>query len=212
MPRRARDRNVRELASARDTAEHEPSPAHVATADEFRGEAKPSLQRALDHVDVLSRRDAAEQDDGVIGVEAGRKGLDVPFERLPETQLVRCDPDGTHGDEIREPHHRARREEPGAGSHDVDSPAIRPVAGLCHATRERFPVRKLSAEIKPAHELEDLSERRPTVPEPQGQREFRRGTNEELRAFSAAVRRGQKEDGPRRRGVLGSHVRYSTRR
>src|SRR3954468_12650893 len=44
-------------------SEHQPAPAHVAAPGEFDREAEALAEDAQQHVDVLARRDAAEQHD-----------------------------------------------------------------------------------------------------------------------------------------------------
>src|SRR5205807_9937364 len=57
------DRNVRQFPILLDTPQHQPAAAHVAPPDEFLRKREPAPECFQQHVHVLSRGDAAEQDD-----------------------------------------------------------------------------------------------------------------------------------------------------
>src|SRR5690606_16135315 len=80
-PRRAGNRHVLELFTGSRGAQQESTAAHVTAADERRWKQQPFAEDVQQHIDVLARRDAAEQDDAGLVADLVGQRRRRPFER-----------------------------------------------------------------------------------------------------------------------------------
>lgn len=159
MSHGAGNRHVFQLGSQFDTAQHQPSAAHVAAADECGREQEPIAEDWQQQIDVLSGSDAAKQDNTAIRTDRGGHGLCSSFERLPVAWILQID------DATGKPPERLQcdagvwRPQPGIGRDDQYSAArkrVRRIAGRGKAAR----VRELSSKVQAADKAERVAEER----------------------------------------------------
>jgi hypothetical protein len=81
--------DVGELAALGGTAQHERASTHVASPDELLGKAQSGPQDCLQGLEVLRRRDAAEQDGGVRRAQAFGQSSGVALQRASVTPIAR---------------------------------------------------------------------------------------------------------------------------
>src|SRR3989454_12298240 len=78
-----------ELAALGGAPEHEGTAAHVPSSDELSREAQSGSQHFLQRLEVLRRRDTAEQDDGVGRVQAFGQASGVALQRAGVAPIAR---------------------------------------------------------------------------------------------------------------------------
>ena len=91
MEHGARDRTVVELDAFRGLAQQQPAAAHVTAADEVGGKLQALAENCEQHVDVLRRGDAAEEDDVAAVAELARQRPRALLERPPVGGVVGMD-------------------------------------------------------------------------------------------------------------------------
>ena len=158
------------------------------------GKRSRSPKIAEQDVDVLRRRDAAEQHDVAVGTDLREQRPRARFERPAIARVVEVDVaarECPHGG-VR--HERVRAPQPGRGRDHVNACADNRVGGIGRL-REPARVGQLAAEIQAADEREQIAERRAGRRSQRGrERELRVRRQRLLRAAAAAVRGGKKKD------------------
>ena len=91
MPHGSREREVLQLAIGEDAPQHQPAAAHVAPADEIHRKQEPIAENRQQHLDVLSRRDAAEQHDIALGPGSSIQRARGPDQRIPIPRITEID-------------------------------------------------------------------------------------------------------------------------
>src|SRR6266852_3776369 len=80
--------DVGELAPLGGTPQHERASTHVATPDELLGKAQSGPEHRFQGLEVLRRRDAAEQDGGVRQVQPFGQSSGIPSQRAGVTAIA----------------------------------------------------------------------------------------------------------------------------
>src|SRR5207247_10016170 len=92
-----------ELPPLGGAPEHEGAAAHVSSPDELPGKAQPESQHRFQRLEVLRRRDTAEQDRGIARLELFRQLRGIALQRAgvaPVTWGDRYPADGASRSEI----------------------------------------------------------------------------------------------------------------
>ncbi len=198
-----RRHDVVEFDAAGRALEHQRAAAHVAAPDEVRRKVQPRAERVGQHVDVLRRRDAAQQHHARLGWKGRGQRARIGHQRLEIPRLVVRHIDGRKLLDQRTRDRQVRA---------LQAPGRRDDAGRVSAvgaTAKRARIGDLAAEVQAAHERERLAQRERPGIESLGERHRRPRPHEQPRTTAAAVgRREQKDRGP----GFGAHVVHPTRR
>lgn len=156
MTHRAGDRRVFELDPGRDAPEHEPAPAHVATADEGRRKHQLFAKDRLQDLHIFAGGNTSEQHDLAVMSYGIEECPGPSFERLPIGRVLQFDGPGGKASEglnrdgcIGGPQSCIRRDD----QHSTRGDRFGRV-GRC---RKPPGVRELAPEVQPADEAEDVT-------------------------------------------------------
>src|SRR6266853_550576 len=146
--------DVGELTALGGTPQHERAATHVATPDELPGQAQAGPQHRFQGLEVLRRRDAAEQDGGIRRVEPFSQSSGIPPQRTGEPQIAWVYRDPGDRPQPVEIDQCIGRPEAQPGYDDVY--ADRAVRRIAECRR----IGQLAPKIQPAHEGEDFADGR----------------------------------------------------
>src|SRR5205823_11813829 len=87
----AGERHIRQLEARHDTPEHQSPAAHVAAADEVGWKHQAVAEDRQQQIDVLARRDAAEQHDFAVRPNRLAQRRRGPLERVTVRRVAKID-------------------------------------------------------------------------------------------------------------------------
>ena len=190
-PRRTvvgRRHDVVEFDAAGRALEHQRAAAHVAAPDEVRRKVQPRAERVGQHLDVLRRRDAAQQHHARLGWKGRGQRARIGHQRLEISRLVVRHIDGrklldqrTRDRQVRALQAPGRRDDAGGVS-------------AVGATAKGARIGDLAAEVQAAHERERLAQREGPGIESLGERHRRPRPHEQPRPTAATVGRREQKD------------------
>lgn len=167
MPRRIENRSIRQLSLRFDGAQHKSSATHITASNEFAREQQALTESLQQGLDILGRRDAAEENDvtpllDIFGDTFGQHPA-AEVKRVPITAIIGFDLACSHLAHLLESDDRLRVHQTGGRGNYVRT---REPEWRC---RKGSGIRKLAAKVEAAEESEQISQRNSAVAQTAGQ-------------------------------------------
>jgi hypothetical protein len=190
--------HVRQFFSRAGAPQQQSAAAHVAAADEIDRELEPLAEHLRQHVDVLGRGNAAEQDDLAVGADLLVERAGACEQRTAIPRIVGGDVHTGKGAD-RGVRHRGLDGTQSGVRRDDQRSASSELRGGIRRPRERQRVGELALEVETADEGEYFADGDALfAAQADGEVERRLLGEHDLRARPGAVRRREQEDAGRR--------------
>jgi hypothetical protein len=151
------NRYVIQFYSLTHAPKHQSATAHVPTSSKFRGKNQPLAKNGKQRLDILRRRDTAQEDDlAIIGQMRGDKSS-ISLKGNTVTRLRRFDRRGRDQAELLSVYRRFRRQETAAGGDNQCS------GHSIWCASERARVSELASKIQSADETEGVPQWKSTI-------------------------------------------------